>query len=454
MDFDKIIDRFITEAAKILHMDNSMSAFHQKMQDHVRVLHRVMNPESDSYYDYPYVRDMFGDQESGQVIYTHKGQHFMADYKSKSGAIELSKHRKAKQSYVADGDATTSPLHRSSESAALTTESGTVEETTVISEAAIKGSGPTFRMKLIAPGKGSMGYYTVESLKQAAADKIFHKGLQNFFDHPTEDETERSGTGSTLKLASVLESDAVYEEDGVDGPGLYADVKAFADTKPFLVERWKNIGNSIRAAVVRSKEKLEGVPIVNRFAKALSVDYVSMPGAGGKLVTLYESFKADSQHQAAKPDKENKPMAFEVNEQEYRQLTEAVKLIPGLKVTVDRLTEENGKLKAGQLVAVQIQESNLPPRAQKRVMSFFSGPAFIVPTKDGALDVAALQESVKKQIEEEEAYLKESGVTVASPVVRMPNGTAKPVEQGDPKILEEAGKALDSNLDVLCGVKK
>lgn len=150
-------------------------------------------------------------------------------------------------------------------------------------------------------------------------------------------------------------------------------------------------------------------------------------------------------------------MAFEVNEQEFRQLQEAVKLIPGLKSTIDRQGETIQRYEAQAVVASVVGESKLPERAKQRVTKQFSGELFQPPMKDGNLDVAKLQESVKSALSDEETYLKESGVKFPG-VVRV--GTTQVKESGKAsdaegdEVLTEAAKLASAALDRLVPEKK
>lgn len=149
------------------------------------------------------------------------------------------------------------------------------------------------RMKIIAPGWGSSGYYPAEVL-ESYGPSVFQKGLHMYVDHPTASEDYERPERSVRDLAGVLESDAVWDANGPAGPGLYADIKVFSAFVPMMVEAADHIGVSIRASGTVSqgvREGREGL-IIESITRAESVDFVTKAGAGGRIMELVESARA------------------------------------------------------------------------------------------------------------------------------------------------------------------
>lgn len=157
-------------------------------------------------------------------------------------------------------------------------------------EAAIRNDG-TIAVKLISPGHGSSGYYSPEVLEAAATDRIYPAGTQMYWDHPTVSEGMERPERSLRDLAAVLETDALWQENGADGPGLYAQAKVFPGFRELLAEMAPHIGVSIRAAAEVEQGTVEGrrTRIIRRIVEGPSVDFVTKPGRGGKILAVLEA---------------------------------------------------------------------------------------------------------------------------------------------------------------------
>lgn len=151
--------------------------------------------------------------------------------------------------------------------------------------------GTKMRIRVIAPGWGSSGYYSTEALAGAATAKVFHAGVPVYLDHPGAEERVDRPERSVRDLAGKLISDAIYEAAGPVGPGLYADIEVYPHVAPVIEAMADDIGMSIRATADAERGEAEGRTglLVTRFDEALSVDFVTAAGAGGKVVQLLES---------------------------------------------------------------------------------------------------------------------------------------------------------------------
>src|SRR5229473_3142298 len=443
---------FLSEAAKIMPMDQSHDAIRGKIQDALTTQYRLDNPNAPDYYNTPYVRDVFGDGKTGQVVHSKGGKHTMSDYKADGdGKYSLKNHKAVKTAYVADNDADDKskgktlkesisydgqPVLLEYESLAAKE----VEEVAVFQEAAIDAKGNA-KIKLISPGTGSMGHYPETVLKQAASDKIFPKGTRMFLDHQSASERAARPEGDVKKWVATTTSDAVYMEKGSDGPGLYADTNIYADHRQFIKERAKDIGVSIRAGVVPSGKIVDGVPEVKEMKFGLSADFVTRAGRGGKLIEMYESFRSS---QAG-------DQGADMTEEEKKTLQELKEANVKLTSRLDRVEEENQSLQASKLVQEALSDTGLSPRAQKRITSTVLAS---LPVKDGKVDMTKLQESIKAAVTDEMAYLQEAGVTVSPKLVRFAGGTKEEDKTKVPEnILAEAEKKTTAGIDSILGRK-
>ncbi|HEY9522367.1 MAG TPA: hypothetical protein VIR33_03945, partial [Thermopolyspora sp.] len=159
------------------------------------------------------------------------------------------------------------------------------------------GGRRRFRARLIKGDiQGSSGYYPAGMLAKNA--HAFPKGLAMYLDHPTVSEAYERPERSVRDLAGRLASDAVYE-----GDGLYADIEVYPHVAPIIQAMADDIGLSIRASgtvEASTREDIRG-PIVTSLTAAESVDFVTAPGAGGRLVQLLESARLTEAKVSDKP---------------------------------------------------------------------------------------------------------------------------------------------------------
>jgi hypothetical protein len=107
-----------------------------------------------------------------------------------------------------------------------------------------------------------------------------------------EQEEAAQPEGSLRDLASVLTEDAHYDKNGSAGAGLYAKAQVAEQFRQPVDDLAKHIGVSIRAAG-KAKEGFgpDGKKgrIIEQLTHGTSVDYVTTPGAGGKVLQLFEA---------------------------------------------------------------------------------------------------------------------------------------------------------------------
>ena len=142
----------------------------------------------------------------------------------------------------------------------------------------------TATIALITPGLGSSGVYRAEVLETAAREQVFPAGTQMFINHQTDQEAWAQPEGDLSKLAGVLTENARWDNDQ---QALVAEAKIYSHWRPILAEMRDDIGVSIRAAAEVS-ESADG-PVIDRITEAVSVDFVTKAGRGGRIVDLIES---------------------------------------------------------------------------------------------------------------------------------------------------------------------
>lgn len=143
-------------------------------------------------------------------------------------------------------------------------------------------------IKLIDVGKGSSGVYTPATLQAAAEAKVFPAGTHMYADHPSESETWERPERSIRDLAAVLIEDARFDA-GMQA--LVAESRVYSAWRQPIADMAEDIGVSIRAMAESERGEWEGQPatIITRITEALSVDFVTHAGRGGKVLQILES---------------------------------------------------------------------------------------------------------------------------------------------------------------------
>ena len=137
-----------------------------------------------------------------------------------------------------------------------------------------------YRIRIIAPGRGSTGMYTAPNLAESA--HLFVPGTHMFFDHQTMTEDWERPERSVRDLAGVFESGAEIMPDG----SLEADIKVYPSVNGIIRERWADIGVSINGWSV---EEIGPDGVVPPLAGIQSVDFVTRAGAKGAVLEVLES---------------------------------------------------------------------------------------------------------------------------------------------------------------------
>jgi hypothetical protein len=281
--------------------------------------------------------------------------------------------------------------------------------TILLQEAESKDSN-VFPVKIIQPGWGSSGYYP-KAILERDGPKIFKAGLHAYWDHPKmSDESDRPER-SLRDLAGVLASDAVWKEDAINGAGLYAKIKTFDPYVSAVRELAPHIGISIRASGVANEGEADGENgmIIEEITNAASVDFVTMPGAGGKVLQLFEAARNIDL------DERNKKMAELKELQEANeQLTKDNETLAAEKEAKQaELDAANEILKTQKEAAIisqtteyvktKLADAGLPEPAQKRMIEKLIAAREL--TEEGELDEAKLATVIETAVADEKAYI-------------------------------------------------
>ena len=246
------------------------------------------------------------------------------------------------------------------------------------------GSGKKWRIKVIESGWGSSGYYPAEMLAQYGP-QVFTKGTKVFMNHPGISEANDRPERDVNQLAGKLVSDAQF-----DGSGLVADVEFYSHFAPIIKEMAGDVGLSIRAmgdSRLGEAEGRQGPIIESMVADPLtSVDVVTVAGAGGKFLSLLESYKAKDDEASSLSESVSEGNESMITKEEFEAafadlksaLVEAISpLSESVKTLVESATpaETEGTDEAAEEVeavdpveiAEKFNESGLPKISLKRV---------------------------------------------------------------------------------------
>lgn len=285
-------------------------------------------------------------------------------------------------------------------------------------EKAVRRDG-TIPIKIIQPGWGSSGYYPAEVLERDGA-KIFPKGTHMYWNHPTQTEEAERPERDLNDLAAVFVSDARWDAKGPKGPGLYADAKVFENYRQPVDNMAEHIGVSIRAMGKAQQGTIEGRtgPIITELTAGRSTDFVTAPGAGGEILTLFEAARTIRTDQnpgagtvpaSAATDSVAITESTSEVDMEIKELQEAVTTLQtqnaALAATNERLIERMALRDARELVQEALSGLQLPQATKSRLTKSLPAQAAI---KDGELDREGFGTIVSEAVKVEVQYLTET----------------------------------------------
>lgn len=167
---------------------------------------------------------------------------------------------------------------------------------TTFTESASLGEkvGGKYRVKIIAVGQGSSGYYS-ETLLENYGPTAFPAGTHVFLNHKTADDEYNQPERKVEAIAGFIDDAPVFEAQGAEGPGLYGAVRFKKDAENLISEIKDHIGLSIHARG-SSSEGPDGTLVIETldYHPFNSVDIVTRAGAGGRILELMESYRDSS----------------------------------------------------------------------------------------------------------------------------------------------------------------
>lgn len=177
-------------------------------------------------------------------------------------------------------------------------------ERTAVREASMGGAttaGPgRMFLRLIKAGWSMNNrLYGAEVLKQAARDRAFPAGLHCYVDHASEEEEYTHPSGSVKNLAAVLTEDARWDEGT---QSLIAEARLFEPWRGPLTQMAEAgaIGMSIRAWMTGQEGERDGREgFLVDWVQGRSVDFVTVPAAGGEVISVLEAVGAEPVVEAA-----------------------------------------------------------------------------------------------------------------------------------------------------------
>ena len=330
-----------------------------------------------------------------------------------------------------------------------------------LTEKAVRRDG-TIQVKVIGEGWGSSGYYSRDVLERDIP-RAFPAGTHMYWNHPSMTEAEERPERDLRDLAAVTINDPRWMEAGPAGPGMYADARVFSGYRETVDEIAEHIGASIRGAGKVQQGEAAGKtgPIVEEISDGLSVDFVTAPGAGGAIVSIFESAPdagrlpepGDEPGESTPPEAAEESAGqtpgkeYDVSELQEAQaardkaqadLAEAQRQLEEERAERKKLRETLVLREARDFVAGQVAETDLPEMTAERIVREVAANPILA---DGALDEDAMAERVEKRIKEAEAE-----VAAILGFNGRVEGQGHGPANGDGPSLEEARKRTDAAL--------
>lgn len=354
-----------------------------------------------------WIRDLY----DGSVVFENGGKTWRQGYTITDGAALLSAD--AKQvvvAYAEIGSAVEEAARLLGEAADVQSIHDALGVCQPVAEAAIETEfvplieravrrDNTVPLKLIRPGWGASGYYGAGML-EADGPKVFTRGTKMYWNHPTATEEAERPERDLRDLAAELTGDARWDANGPKGPGLYADAKVFGGFRESIDELAPHIGVSIRALGKARHGEAEGRkgPVIESIVAAKSVDFVTTPGAGGEILTLFEAARSRSEQSPATGEPMQEAQAVSETE-----LTEVRTQLAELRTENARLREAMTLTAARDFAAQRLAAAAIPAPTRARLLeSLVSDPPI---TDAGALDREAYGTRIDEAVKAELAYI-------------------------------------------------
>jgi hypothetical protein len=308
-------------------------------------------------------------------------------------------------------------------------------------ESAIAADG-TARIKLInADQWGSTGFYSADVLRRDGPI-AFPRGTKMYIDHDTPAEEAQRPEGTITRLAATFEEDATFATDPKHGAGLYARIRVRDIFRQDLDDIADAIGTSIRAGGKAKIGEAQGKrgPIITALlpSKLNRVDFVTIPGAGGKILPLFESLRS-REAIAADITTDDHEGDQSMTDEQIREAISAG-ITAGLQAAIAPISAEVARLReaaalrdAASIVADHLGTiAGLPRATRDRLVPLVAREA-VIDQATGALDRAKLIESANAAAQSEAAYIASIG---GARIVGLGESGAPPADDGTPEKTE------------------
>ena len=309
-------------------------------------------------------------------------------------------------------------------------------------------TGLAIDVHIISPGQGSSGYYFEQVLRKACESGVYPAGMHMHWDHPTATQEQEQPARTLTSLAGILTESGRYDPNGWDGPGVYAKAKIFPEwvAKVRAMDGYIGISHFVSGIAEDGllPDGKRGKVITELLPDPLNtVDFVTVPGAGGHYRTLFSEMKVGRVDPTENKTKKEKLMADgqesltlseirtkhpEVVAELKKQLGEEMKSdmisrdqskkLEEAANKIKTLEKENTDLKhkiaegiAREIVVKAITDAKLPEASGKALTEALVKQAAFA--ADGTVDATAfgtvISEAITAKKVEIEAVLKESG---------------------------------------------
>lgn len=377
-------------------------------------------PEDGTYSPSPWLVDIVGDDTQGFAVYTMGGALYSCPYvitqagdiRSTTLSVSQAKPVMPRTVYDDDGGTTIESARKATPKQQKESElnesieiGGAIEE--VLSEAKAEGN-LKIRIKVIQAGKGSSAFYPKEVL-QRDGPTTFPAGTKMYWNHATAAEEAARPEGNLDHLAAVTTSPATWDESGPKGPALYANADVYPDFADRVKAKGKDIGVSIRAYGEGKQDKATGFTL-QKFTRGSSVDFVTLPGAGGAVLT--EAARAADQL----TNGENEMTDTQIKEMVAAQVAPITAMVEAQRATIDTqaatIKTQGAALvleSAKNIIATALAGVTTLPNASKARVSEAVLRQTLPVDAAGALDLTKLGEAINAAVKSEGEYLTQVG---------------------------------------------
>lgn len=151
-------------------------------------------------------------------------------------------------------------------------------------------TGSKRAITIIRAGWGSSGYYS-ETLLQRDIPRIFPAGTHMYLNHPTESEDQARPERDVRDWVGTI--DETPRMAGIDSVSIANIFEHWQPVINGIVEGGGKLGTSIRAFGIAHEGDAAGRSgaIIDNLTEGLSVDFVTLAGAGGSVGSMTESMK-------------------------------------------------------------------------------------------------------------------------------------------------------------------